>query len=40
VARQNGLDGTWSVADPGLTLPGPGIEYTATWSDAPGGPRS
>jgi nitroreductase len=40
VARQNGLDGTWSVADPGLALPGPGIEYTATWSDAPGGPRS
>jgi hypothetical protein len=31
VARQSGLDGTWAVADPGLALPGPGIEYTATW---------
>jgi nitroreductase len=40
VARQNGLDGTWSVADPGLALPGPGIEYTATWRDAPGASRS
>jgi nitroreductase len=37
VARQSGLDGGWSVADPGLALPGPGIEYTATWrGGAPG----
>jgi nitroreductase len=39
VARQNGLDGNWSVADPGLALPGPGSEYTATWRGAPGGSR-
>ena len=31
VARESGLDGRWVTDDPGLTLPGPGIEYTATW---------
>ena len=31
VARESGLDGRWVVEDPGLALPGPGIEYTATW---------
>ena len=41
VARQSGVDGSWSVADPGLTLPGPGIEYTATWrGGAPGAARN
>jgi hypothetical protein len=35
VARQSGLQGGWTVADPGLALPGPGIEYTATWRGAP-----
>ena len=39
VARQSGLDGSWCVADPGLTLPGRGIDYTATWRVAPGGSR-
>jgi len=34
VARESGLDGSWVVADPGLDLPGPGIEYTATWREA------
>ena len=34
VARESGLDGSWVVADPGLELPGPGIEYTATWREA------
>ncbi len=28
---QCGRAGRWVVDDPGLTLPGPGIEYTATW---------
>ena len=37
VARQTGLTGGWSVADPGLALPGPGIEYTATWRSLPAG---
>ncbi len=31
VARESGRDGRWIVEDPGLSLPGPGIEYTATW---------
>ena len=31
VARECGQAGRWLVDDPGLTLPGPGIEYTATW---------
>ena len=31
VAREDGRDGRWIVEDPGLTTPGPGIEYTATW---------
>ena len=31
VAREAGADGRWIVEDPGLALPGPGIEYTATW---------
>jgi hypothetical protein len=34
VARESGLDGSWVVADPGLHLPGPGVEYTATWREA------
>ncbi len=34
VARESGLDGSWAVNDPGLDLPGPGIEYTATWREA------
>ena len=34
VARESGLDGSWVVDDPGLDLPGPGIEYTATWREA------
>src|SRR5664279_2416877 len=34
VARESGLDGSWVVSDPGLELPGPGIEYTATWREA------
>ncbi len=41
VARQHGLEGGWSVSDPGLALPGPGVEYTATWGGrAPAGARS
>jgi hypothetical protein len=31
VARGSGRDGRWVVEDPGLSLPDPGIEYTATW---------
>jgi hypothetical protein len=31
VARGSGRDGRWVVEDPGLGLPAPGIEYTATW---------
>ena len=31
VAREDGRDGGWLVADPGLPSPGPGIEYVATW---------
>ncbi len=31
VARESGRDGRWIAEDPGLALPGPGIEYTATW---------
>jgi nitroreductase len=31
VARESGLDGRWVVEDPGLALPGPDVEYTATW---------
>jgi hypothetical protein len=31
VARESGRDGLWVVEDPGLALPAPGIEYTATW---------
>jgi len=31
VTRESGLDGCWVVEDPGIALPGPGIEYTATW---------
>ena len=31
VARESGRSGRWAVEDPGLTLPGPGIEYIATW---------
>ena len=31
VARESGGDGRWVVEDPGLALPAPGIEYTATW---------
>jgi hypothetical protein len=34
VARESGLGGSWVAADPGLALPGPGIEYTATWREA------
>jgi hypothetical protein len=34
VARESGLRGSWVVADPGIDLPGPGIEYTATWREA------
>jgi nitroreductase len=34
VARESGLDGSWVMDDPGLDLPGPGIEYTATWREA------
>jgi len=34
VARESGLEGSWVVADPGLDLPGPGIEYAATWREA------
>jgi nitroreductase len=30
-ARESGRDGRWVVDDPGLALPDPGIEYTATW---------
>jgi nitroreductase len=31
VARECGRTGRWLIDDPGLPLPGPGIEYTATW---------
>ena len=31
VARECGRAGRWVMDDPGLALPGPGIEYTATW---------
>jgi hypothetical protein len=31
VARDRGLDGRWIVDDPGLTPPGPGVEYVVTW---------
>jgi nitroreductase len=31
VARESGRNGHWAVEDPGFTLPGPGVEYTATW---------
>jgi hypothetical protein len=31
VARECGRSGRWLADDPGLPLPGPGIEYTATW---------
>ena len=31
VAREAGLDGRWVVDDPGLALPGRGVEYAATW---------
>lgn len=31
VARESGRDGRWVVEDPGLAVPAPGIEYTATW---------
>ena len=31
VTAELGLPGTWAVADPGLTTPAPGVEYTATW---------
>jgi len=37
VAREDGQDGRWVVEDPGLTAPGTGVEYTATWRD--GRPR-
>lgn len=30
-ARACGRDGTWAVGDPGMTPPGPGIEYVVTW---------
>ena len=40
VARESGLNGRWVVEDPGLTLPGPGIEYTATWRAAVTTPRA
>ena len=33
VARESGVDGSWVVDDPGLDLPGPGIEYSATWRE-------
>jgi nitroreductase len=31
VARDRGREGQWVVDDPGLTPPGPGIEYVVTW---------
>ena len=31
VARESGCGGRWVVDDPGLTTPGPGVEYAATW---------
>ncbi|HTX70960.1 MAG TPA: nitroreductase family protein [Thermoleophilia bacterium] len=31
VAREHGLAGAWTVADPGIALPAASIEYTATW---------
>jgi hypothetical protein len=31
VVRACGRAGRWVVDDPGLALPGPGVEYTATW---------
>jgi hypothetical protein len=31
VAREIGLRGAWTVADPGIALPAASIEYTATW---------
>lgn len=31
VARDAGLSGRWVVEDPGLPVPGPAIDYTATW---------
>jgi hypothetical protein len=31
VARDAGLSGRWVVEDPGLAVPGPAIDYTATW---------
>ncbi len=31
VAREHGLDGSWTVRDPGIPLPGDDTEYVATW---------
>ncbi len=31
VARDQGRDGRWTVDDPGLPVPGPGVEYVVTW---------
>ena len=39
-ARVGPRPGRWVVEDPGLTLPGPGIEYTATWRAAVTTPRA
>jgi nitroreductase len=30
-AREAGLEGTWVIDDPGIPMPQPGVEYTATW---------
>jgi hypothetical protein len=44
VARGSGRDGRWVIEDPDLALPGPGVEYTATWRararPTPSGPRA
>jgi hypothetical protein len=34
VAREQGLDGSWLVRDPGIPLPGTDTEYVATWFEA------
>ncbi len=33
-AREAGLAGAWVIDDPGIAVPQPGVEYTATWRQA------
>jgi nitroreductase len=33
-AREAGLTGGWVIEDPGIAMPQPGVEYTATWRPA------